>query len=85
MTKVIILGDTPPVEEKPKKPIEFVRIITHNMNLDKPTNKPGDWKNIEVIARGYRNSLGNFDIFFAYDDHRRSGALYLGHYNDGVV
>lgn len=80
MTKVIIIGQQEPTQEK--KPIEFVKAICEGRLI---TNyiSPRIWGNIELVCRNYSNS--GMDLMFAYDHTRNDGCLYLGHFNDGVV
>jgi len=81
MTKVIILGQEP--EKKKGKPIEFKKYLDDNMKFaGGPIANPSNFEVIELIAKNYCN---NFDLFFAYDEDRQTGVLYLGHYNDGIV
>ncbi len=83
MTKIRILGETTP-EQKELKPIEFISFIFGDGKIDTDVNSPNNWNNIELVCRNY-NSL-NLDLMFAYDDNERDdGALYLGHFNDGLV
>lgn len=79
MTKVIILGEVAPKE--PKKPIEFKLIVMSNGTIDKALLKPNSFDFIELIA-----TSKSYDIFYAYNKNNRSeGAIFLGHFNDGVV
>ena len=81
-TKVTILGEQPIEQEKKK--IEFVYIFTgEGRKIDAIAN-PSSYQNIELICESYMSD--KYDLMFAYDDTRRkSGALYLGHFNDGIV
>ena len=81
-TKVTILGEHPIEQEKKK--IEFVYIFTgEGRKIDAIAN-PSSYQNIELICESYMSD--KYDLMFAYDDTRRkSGALYLGHFNDGIV
>ena len=81
MTKVIILGKEP--EKKKGKPIEFKKYLESDLKIvGRPLFNPSNYKTIEVIVRNYAQ---NFDLFFAYNNIRKNGVLYLGHYNDGIV
>lgn len=79
MTKVILLGETD--SKKELKPIEFVKSLI-NFSFHDAEAKPSEWENIELIARNYNEE---FDLMFAYDDNRSDGAIYYGHFNDGIV
>jgi hypothetical protein len=81
MTKVIILGEQP--EEKGLKPIEFKKYLDNDLTSYIPSTSPSDFENIELICKNYRGE--NIDLLFVYNDDRRKGLLYLGHFNDGVV
>lgn len=81
MTTIVkILGQEP--QEKQKKKIEFVSLLTIGKTFSSVKSNPDDYKNIELICQGY---CGKFDIMFAYDNDRSMGYLYLGHFNDGIV
>jgi len=81
MTKCIVIGEQP--TESKKKPIEFVKYIDVNGGKNKPDAQPKDWKNIERIASKFRGM--SYSLMYAYDNNRDEGALYLGHWNDGVA
>lgn len=82
MTKCIVIGEQPTQEKK--KPIEFKKYLDEAGRKDDPATKPKDWGYIELITHNFRNA-GN-DLMFAYDANKRNtGALYLGHWNDGVA
>jgi hypothetical protein len=70
-------------EEKKLKPIEFVKTCTESEDWDKSVTLPKCWNNIDLICKNWRNS--NLDLMRAYDEGKNNGALYLGHFNDGVV
>jgi len=69
-------------EEKVLKPIEFTMFISNNGSLNVPENKPHEYKNIELAFRIYQEGLA---LMFAYNDDKRFGNFYLGHFNDGIV
>lgn len=77
-----VLGED--VAVKKGKGIEFVKlVITDTQNIyDSSSVNPSSFKNIDVIKV---NRNGVFDIFYAYDNDRSLGSLYLGHLNDGFV
>lgn len=83
MTKCIVLGQ----EAREDKPIEFSGIVGDGMVIGRAASMPKDWANIELIAREYTMFRGEqVDLIFAYNDDRHyECALYLGHWNDGVV
>ena len=80
-TKVTILGQEKEEAKKVLKPIEFCKSLTNSGGIEKASTPASRYKNIELIRR----NLGGFDLMFAYGTERDSGALYLGHFNDGVV
>lgn len=80
MTKVIILGEQAEQKTELKK-IEFVKMLSVNVSIEKSESKPSSWQNIELICKNY----GDYDLMYAYDNDRNDGVLYLGHFNDGVV
>lgn len=87
MTVVTIIGQEPQKEKK-LKPIEFYTLIGGRGGAEKPGSKPSEWDNIELVCKNYRN--GEYDLLFCYKKDRHgssysSQALYLGHFNDGVV
>jgi len=72
-----------------KKPIELVRFIDANTNrpfADVATDTasdPTDWNHLRLVIKGDSNE---FDVIAAWDDGSdTSPALYLGHWNDGVI
>jgi hypothetical protein len=77
------------VNPEPKKCIEFVRFIdtANHTQLDEVAISTKMWANawdhVRLVIKGNRNE---FDTIAAWDDNsRESPALYLGHWNDGVV
>lgn len=77
------------VKPEPKKCIELVRFIdTSNNTLLKevaisPRCDATDWDHLRLVIKGNANE---FDVIAAWDnDSSNSPALYLGHWNDGVV
>lgn len=81
MTKCIVIGEQP--TESKKKPIEFVKaLIIVPIRIEKAIVRPNIYKNIELIAPKCYEGL---DVMFAYDNTRQDGAIYLGHWNDGVA
>lgn len=84
MTKVIILGE--PAEKKEGKNIEFVQSLQSTKNWRECKDVANEWKNVELICKNYnQSSTDPYDLMFAYDSIREEGALYLGHFNDGIV
>lgn len=79
-TKVTILGQQEPKQEKK---IEFVKMLLGNIIVKTTKKNPCDYDNIILICSNY-GGIG-MDLFFAYDDDVNIGALYLGHFNDGIV
>lgn len=86
MTKVTILG-----EEKPKegKKIEFKLTLQSTGKIeDGCMRAPSDFDNVVLISKKYTSD--GLDLMFAYDNKRQHdcnpyNALYLGHFNDGIV
>lgn len=78
-TKCIVLGESQPSKELKK--IEFVKSLNTGY-FGSPLAAPSDWINIELIRPTSERELA---IMFAYDNDRKSGVLYLGHWNDGVA
>jgi hypothetical protein len=67
--------------DKPKgKPIEFVWFISCDGEELKPTIKPSDFSEINLIYKDYHG----YDIFITFD---KNGCKYQyhGHWNDGYV
>lgn len=84
MTKVTILGQEPK-EEKKLKPIEFVSHINLRLNRRVDislTQHPTNWDNIILLEKEHIDDL---DLMYAWDDDKLHCALFLGHFNDGVV
>ena len=81
MTKVIILGQEP--EKNGKGAIQFVKFLVNDLTFYEASSAPDTYKVIEVVCAKYADG---FDLFFAYSgDRTKTGVLYLGHYNDGIV
>ena len=81
MTKVIKLAC--PQGEYAKKKIQFIEGIPDSGICD---ISPETYDYIELICRNFKDS--GLDLMFCYFEEGRSGkysALYLGHFNDGVV
>ena len=81
-TQVIVIGK--PEKGKTKTAIEFQSFLNTNLNINFGAHSPSSYKYIELICKDY--ALG-CDLMFAYNDpnDRSCGALYIGHFNDGVV
>lgn len=79
-TKCIVLGQE---EKKELEKIEFVKALNRSFMISNASTKPSDWDNIELITKNY--TYKKEDVMFAYNECRRNGCLYLGHWNDGVV
>jgi hypothetical protein len=80
-TKVIILGEEPK-EVKQLKPIEFVKYLSSDISLDSETTLPSSWKHVDLVIKDY--TTDGLDVMLTYDNDKDCGALYLGHYNDGI-
>jgi len=80
-TVCTVLGED--VAVKKGKGIEFVKCLNSYCQPTNTNAKPNDFKNVEIICTSYSATAG--DLFFAYNDSRSEGVLYLGHLNDGFV
>lgn len=88
MTKVTILGQ---VEPKKKKKIKFcvhINATITNSNETRCTKnsaytKPNCWDNVVLIHKD--ESEEYYDLMYAYDNDGITCALFLGHFNDGIV
>lgn len=83
MTTNIVVLD--PSHKVTKKPIEFNCWLSGDKIIRETGVVPSRYRNIELICKNYRDK--SLDLMFAYDDaeNRSLGALFLGHFNDGVV
>ena len=81
MTKVSVFGQQP-TETKELKKIKFVKRLYSDCIISTSTLSPKDWNNVML----YRKSTNrdSFDIILAWDDGGEN-AIFLGHWNDGVV
>jgi hypothetical protein len=91
-TQVIVIGQQ--TQNLNRIPIEFryflnnVHIEANNIllpiNHDDGIFAPNTFKYIELICRDY---MGELDLMFAYNgqNHRGSGLLVIGKFNDGIV
>lgn len=82
MTKVSIFGQAD-AEAKKLKPIEFVKTLLENGELEDAESEPKNWGNLILLEKKYTSS--KMDLILAYDENPNCGSLYLGHWNDGVV
>jgi hypothetical protein len=80
-TVCTVLGED--VAVKKGKGIEFVKYLNSHCQPTNTNAKPNKFKNVEIICTSYSATAG--DLFFAYNDSRSEGVLYLGHLNDGFV
>ena len=81
MTKVSVFGQKA-TESKQLKPIEFKYCVDSTGKLSIAAH-PSTWMNVQLFAKKYRG--GEFDLILAWDDNPNNGAIYLGHWNDGVI
>ncbi len=82
MTQVIVLGEIE--SKKSKKKIEFNYFCGGDMQPENECMKPNGWAYIELICKDYTDE--GLDLMYAYDDPKtRTGALYIGKFNDGIV
>lgn len=84
MTNIRVIGEEN-VVLKVLKPIELVLYLVTIHVTTKIIAKAKDFKNVELISRGYLNGM---DLIFCYDEDRnnRNGTyLCLGYWNDGVI
>lgn len=82
MTKCIVLGAKE--ESKERERIIFKHFLDSGFEVIGHHLLPEEYEYIELICLNY---CDNYDLMFAYDepDNRGNGALYIGHWNDGVV
>lgn len=83
MTKVSVFGQQPTEQPKELKKIEFVKRIHSDGTLGPNITAPKDWDNV-VLYRAAK-SADCFDLILAFDDNNGMRAVFLGHWNDGVV
>ena len=92
-TTVTVLGNAnwvqPTIENSSEigkyVPIVFTSTLNTNSNFVKPSRKPEDWQNIELITKDY---IKGVDLMFAFNEDRddiKNNALYLGRFNDGFI
>lgn len=84
MTTIKILGQEP--IENVKKSIEFSLVLTNQLITTESKKSPSSYKHIILLQKDYRES--GKDLMYAYDDdfnHKFNGAIYLGHFNDGII
>lgn len=84
MTKVSVFGQQP-TETKELKRIEFVKYLHPDGELQDSheCQKPKHWHNLQLFNKGTHSK---YDTIIAWDedeDHQK--AIFLGHWNDGVV
>jgi len=82
MTECTMIGSTEaPVQ---KGPIKFCKYIVKDRNpveLHRECIEPKDWDNIKLLYSDFE-----FDFMYAWNNgFSRSGYIYQGHWNDGVV
>lgn len=82
MTKTIILGDAS--NKSIRKDIQFLSALAASFSVEVATDKPCEYKYIELICFDYDDKL---DLMFAYDDpnNRSDGVLFIGKWNNGTV
>lgn len=84
MTKVVkLIAENEATESKKK--IEFVFLVTCNKTFVVAPNKPHEWDNVSILCRKSDND--KYDIMIAWDNdsNEEQRAVYLGHWNDGVI
>ncbi len=84
-TKCIVLGEEQERNDK-YKPIDFVHVIVRfvgKVKVKDAGSKPSIYLNVELISRSNHSNI--FDLMLAYNNDRRNGVTYLGHWNDGVA
>jgi hypothetical protein len=78
--------DTKPDDKKPIELVRFIDAAAHRQLTDVATitsSDPTDWNHLRLVIKGDRDE---FDVIAAWDDDcDTSPALYLGHWNDGVI
>lgn len=80
-TKCTVIGETN--TKKELQPITFSKVCENQSWKSAAGDFPSNWENIELIARDF--TIDNKDLMFAFDNNRRDGVLYIGHWNDGVA
>lgn len=79
-TKVTILGES--VADRPKKKIEFKKLLTGALNVVDTTQNLKEVEEIILIKKDYGQGL---DLMFAKYDDPNCDCIFLGNWNDGVV
>ena len=84
MTKCRKINEHIPVEKKDLTPIKFVKVIDGDLVECKTClAEPAGYDHI-VLLRSIHT--GQYDIMYAYNNaHEKSGCIYFGYWNDGVV
>jgi hypothetical protein len=87
MTKVIILGQEP--KQKKPTPIEFLYILkstfqenVSEIKFTETCQKANHWQEVILLRKNYACGL---DLFFCQNPESMKRAIFLGHFNDGVV
>lgn len=83
MTKVSVFGQKA-TESKQLKPIEFVKRVYSDGTVVPPTILPKDWSNV-MLYKATSDKEKCFDLILAFDDNDGARAVFLGHWNDGVI
>lgn len=83
MTKVGIFGQE--TVTRISRPIQFVKIINSNGEIESTSYSPNEWNNVVLILDRTQNNE-RYDIMYAWDDDAQTnGRIYLGYWNDDVV
>lgn len=78
MTNISVFGEDK--ENQTKKPIEFVYCLTSNGSHE-PDYEPNEYDEIMLLGQN-----SHLDLIIAWrNDGGYSKAIYLGHWNDGIV
>ncbi len=64
------------------KPIEFVKVLEGSGRIERATDNPNAWETLVLLEKSY--TVNNLDLIWA-TDNGNDGALFLGHWNDGVT
>ena len=82
MTKVSVFGEKP-TGNKELKQIELIKFVNQDCAPDDAAATASEYKNVTLLIKGYCGV--RFDLILAYDDDVNEGAVYFGHWNDGIV
>lgn len=83
MTHITIIGNNSKKLIEFKKALNSVTGEMEDVNYEEEDRTPSSFKFIELICK---NHAIDYDLMFAHDgDRSKTGVLYLGYFNDGIV